>query len=139
MDNNVLYFPYIRIPQSSWFTRVLLYWDEIGSIVPYEYQRQRVKLGHYMQNLVEAGLVKEVVPSEHHSEVPEFRSAFLKLIDENSYIERQRASALEHQNTFRIHIGSGIKGMYDNAGICQANPLRLTCNVMKNTLLLVLR
>lgn len=104
MGENVLYFPYIKVPQSPWFTRVLLYWDEVGSIVPSEYQRQRIRLGHYMQDLVNSGLVKEVVPLEHHSAVPEFRSAFLKLIDENSYIERQRGIALEKHKTFRIHI-----------------------------------
>lgn len=34
MARKVLYFPYISVPESAWFTRVLLYWDEVGSIVP---------------------------------------------------------------------------------------------------------
>lgn len=104
MDDSVLYFPYIRIPRSPWFTRVLLYWNEVGSIVPSEYQRQRTRLGPYMHDLVDAGLVKEVVPSEHDSAVPEFRSAFLKLADENSCILEQRGRASGHHNTSRIHI-----------------------------------
>ncbi len=35
--NNVLYFPYISVPSSVWFTRMLLYWDKVGSIVPRDY------------------------------------------------------------------------------------------------------
>jgi len=112
MEDNVLYFPYIQVPQSPWFTRVLLYWDEVGSIVPSEYQRRRTRLGRYMQELVEAGLVREVIPSQHDSAVPEFRSAFLKLIDENSYIKHQRGRALRQHNTVQIHIekmlGNGL-------------------------------
>jgi hypothetical protein len=29
-----LYFPYMSVPQSAWFTQVLLYWDRVGVIVP---------------------------------------------------------------------------------------------------------
>jgi len=112
MGDNVLYFPYIKVPKSPWFTQVLLYWDEIGSIVPSQYQRQHFRMGRYMQELVEAGLVKEVVPVEYDSTIPGFRSAFLKLIDENSFIERQRGVALKQHHTFRIHvekmIGDGL-------------------------------
>ena len=32
--DTALYFPYISVPQGSWFTRVLLYWDGVASVVP---------------------------------------------------------------------------------------------------------
>jgi len=112
MGDNVLYFPYIEVPKSSWFTRVLLYWDEVGSIVPSEYQQQRARLGSYMQELIETGLVKEVIPAKYHSAVPEFRSAFLELIDRSSYIKKRRDIALQKHETIRIHIekmlGNGL-------------------------------
>ena len=28
-----IYYPYIKVPNSAWFTRTLLYWDEVGAIV----------------------------------------------------------------------------------------------------------
>jgi hypothetical protein len=36
MADAVIYFPYIRVPDNEWFTRVLLYWDQLGTIVPEE-------------------------------------------------------------------------------------------------------
>lgn len=32
--DKVIYYPYINVPQNAWFTTVLLYWDEVGSIIP---------------------------------------------------------------------------------------------------------
>lgn len=37
MSSNALYYPYIQVPESPWFTRVLLYWDRVGAIVPNDY------------------------------------------------------------------------------------------------------
>jgi hypothetical protein len=36
MADKVLYFPSIRPPENEWFTRVLLYWDQVGTIMPTE-------------------------------------------------------------------------------------------------------
>jgi len=35
--DSVLYFPMIRPPENEWFSRVLFYWDRIGTILPREY------------------------------------------------------------------------------------------------------
>jgi len=37
MKNSVIYFPYIRVPESPWLTQMLLYWDQLSSIVPYDF------------------------------------------------------------------------------------------------------
>jgi len=104
MADKVLYFPYIRVPENEWFMRVLLYWDEVGSIVPSEYIYHPDSLGTYMRELVRAELVKQVFPGDHINEIPEFTNAFLGLIDNNQQIVERRHVALEHQETFRIHI-----------------------------------
>jgi hypothetical protein len=31
---SALYFPYVSTPDDAWFTRVLLCWDTVGTIVP---------------------------------------------------------------------------------------------------------
>ena len=36
----ILYYPTISIPTSDWLRRSLLYWDEIGSIVPTDYEEK---------------------------------------------------------------------------------------------------
>jgi len=38
MEANALYFPYIKVPKSAWFTRILLYWDKVGAIIPSDMQ-----------------------------------------------------------------------------------------------------
>lgn len=65
MAENVLYFPYIRVPDNDWFQRVLLYWDSVGSIVPYEYINNPDRLGSHMQSLLIEGLVKQIIPGQY--------------------------------------------------------------------------
>lgn len=81
MSSNALYYPYIRVPQSPWFTRVLLYWDRVGAIVPYEYLEDPDRLGQYMVSLVREELVEQVVPGMHLWRVENFTNAFLEYVD----------------------------------------------------------
>lgn len=104
MADNVLYFPYIRVPKNRWFTQVLLYWDQVGSIVPTEYIYHPESLGSYMRELVQAQLVKQVMPENYIHETPRFEQAFLELIDQDKVIAKHRRVALEREDTFQIHI-----------------------------------
>jgi len=76
-----IYYPYIKVPDSPWFTRTLLYWDSVGAIVPYEYIENPERLGHHMAALVREKLVTQVVPAMHLSKVPGFDAAFLDHVD----------------------------------------------------------
>ena len=60
--SRVLYFPYISVPQTAWFSRVLLYWDEVGSIVPSPLANDLRQVSPYMGELVSAGLVRPIIP-----------------------------------------------------------------------------
>ncbi len=79
--NKALYFPYIRVPCNQWFTQVLLYWDEVATIVPYEYIHNPEKLGDYMVELLQNGLLNQVIPTEHIYSIPNFTEAFIEYID----------------------------------------------------------
>jgi Family of unknown function (DUF6236) len=73
-----LYFPYIRVPQSLWFTKILLYWDSAATIVPsslWDHFHQE-----YMTDLVRADLLKFVQPYEALG-MPgaDFQKEFLKM------------------------------------------------------------
>jgi hypothetical protein len=61
--HQVLYFPYISVPEDAWFTSVLLHWDKVGSIVPAPYVREPQRLSAYMQDLLAAELVLRWFPS----------------------------------------------------------------------------
>ena len=81
MTSNALYYPYIHVPESPWFTRVLLYWDQVGAIVPQEYLEDPDRLGSYMVSLVRESLVTQVVPGNYLWRVKNFTGAFLDFID----------------------------------------------------------
>jgi hypothetical protein len=104
MSESVLYFPYIRVPESGWFTRVLLYWDEVGSIVPSEYVKNPMELGTYMAALIKERQVKPVTPGDYIEQVPNFEVSFLEMLEKNYNIQERRAIALEKHETMLIHI-----------------------------------
>jgi hypothetical protein len=60
MADSALYFPYINVPERPSLTRVLLYWDTLGSIIP-----EGAELDSWTQGLVDAELVTPVRPSEY--------------------------------------------------------------------------
>lgn len=103
MSDRALYFPYINVPQSSWLTRVLLYWDGLGSIVPSEYRHTPERLAPHMRELVMSGLVEQIFPGPHVFQVPNFTEAFISYIDSRipKHQLRQQRGA---QPWVRIHI-----------------------------------
>jgi|SRR5712671_2764541 len=79
--SSVLYYPYIKVPQSLWFTQLLLYWDKVGAIVPYDYIERPEKLGPYMVGLVREKLVEQVIPGMYLWQIKNFEQSFLDFID----------------------------------------------------------
>jgi len=57
-----LYFPFINVPSTAWWTRTLLYWDRVGTIVPQSYWHDPDKLGEYTRKLIHKGLVDQFRP-----------------------------------------------------------------------------
>ena len=104
MTDNVLYFPYIRVPNKPWFTRTLLYWDSVGSIVPAEYIRHPERLGSHMQSLLTEGLVKQILPGRYIYEVPNFVDAFIDAAEEHKRKFAITPDAFAKLPTFRVHI-----------------------------------
>lgn len=105
MKNKVLYFPYINVPNSAWFTRILLYWDEVGAIVPYDFIEVPEKLDEHTRSLVQECLVKQVIPKEYIYSIPSFGDSFSKYINslKNKVIERKRTSFRKGYNS-NVHI-----------------------------------
>ena len=55
-----LYFPYVRLPQTAWFTQVLLYWDRAAAIVPFYSWNE----DPYMAALIREQLLEYVLPDD---------------------------------------------------------------------------
>jgi hypothetical protein len=74
-----LYFPYMRVPESSWFTQILLYWDSAATIVPVSLWREFHE-HEYMTELLRADLLKFVRPLDaHETSRVGFEQEFLKM------------------------------------------------------------
>jgi hypothetical protein len=65
---------------------VLLYWDEVGSIVPSPYEADRSRLTPYMAELVEAELVLPIVPARYDEYLSRALRPFLEFVDSDPEI-----------------------------------------------------
>lgn len=122
MKNKVLYFPYINVPNSAWFTRMLLYWDEVGVIVPHDFIENPEKLGEHTRSLVQECLVKQVIPQDHLNNIPSFKDSFLKYIDslKENIIERRRVSFRKgHSSDIHIEKMDGLEYELRDIGLAQ--------------------
>lgn len=81
MATRALYFPYIKTPEGHWFTRVLLYWDAVGTILPGGLDRDPRFVTRRMQELSDQGLLEFVSPLFDFEEIPRFREEFIRYLD----------------------------------------------------------
>src|SRR5690606_35166279 len=108
--NNLLYYPYINLPPTDWILRTLLYYDNIGSIVPQEYFYEPERnYDEFMLELVRNELVTPINPIQVLENPWEITRPFIELI------ERNQTKLLTLQSSFRqgqrgnIHIGKFSK------------------------------
>jgi len=104
MSNKILYFPYIRLPRSPWLAQMLLYWDQVGSIVPYEYLHEPARLGSYMQELLQQELVTQVVPGPFIHRLPRFEIEFERYLRGPGIELDRRRAHFNRGNAVRIHM-----------------------------------
>lgn len=91
MSGSALYFPYILTPEDAWFTRVLLYWDTVGTIVPGGLEEDPNYISRRMAELREAGLLKLVSPAFDLSTIPRFREEFARFLEADDIVSRRRS------------------------------------------------
>jgi hypothetical protein len=84
--DGVLYFPYISVPKNAWFARVLLYWDQVGSIVPEPHAEDLSRVSDFMRDLVRAELVRPIVPERFDSRIGAAMRPFLDFVDSDPEI-----------------------------------------------------
>ena len=81
MRSNALYFPYIALPQDSWTTKALLYWDKLSSIVSMDYLDHPEQMSAFMRTLLTEGLVQPVIPAQFIYQVERFDTSFIELVE----------------------------------------------------------
>lgn len=121
MSDKILYFPEIRVPQSSWFTRMLLYWDNIGTIVPMEFVERPEELGEHTRSLLQAELVTPIIPGMFLYQIPKFREAFAEYLESLGPKLSRRRRRFQRGATTEIHVEKlgGLDGVMREYGLCR--------------------
>lgn len=113
MNKQALYFPYIRVPEAAWFTRTLLYWDRVGTIVPYALADSRKRLGDYTFELIGAHLVEPIYPDAHVNMIPRFAEGFFELLATDTMGAEERRVGFERGHLTLIHFDKMGKTVAD--------------------------
>ena len=104
MERNVIYYPYIQVPQDEWFTRTLLYWDRVSSIVPREFIHEPSRLGRYMCELLEEGLVHQLLPENYTYSIPKYTEAFMEYVDNPQFPVPKGKIRARFLRTIKVHM-----------------------------------
>jgi len=114
--DNLLYYPYINVPRTDWTLRTLLYYNQVGSIVPQSYFNEPEKYDRFMRELVINELVITINPMEVLDRPWEISRPFIDYINSDEFMMRQRRDHFQrgrigmiHENKFefngpRIHV-----------------------------------
>jgi hypothetical protein len=122
MTSRVLYFPLISVPENAWFTRVLLFWDVVGAIVPGEVVRRRRGLSRYMSSLVREELVWPIDPVDYAWEIFEAGTDLLTVLDRAGELDRRRSSMGNAIDVPLIHgekMGRELAQRFVDAGVAE--------------------
>lgn len=100
--DNLLYYPSINLPDTDWTIRALLYYDNIGSIVPEQYFHEPDLYEPFMREAIQNELITPINPMfvmEHPFEVSE---RFCNYLSNNpKIIERRRLFGTPERGHFQ--------------------------------------
>ena len=85
--SSLLYYPYITLPENNWTIRALLYYDNIGAIVPAQYFYEPEQYTPFMRKAIENELITPINPMNVLDRPWEVSKRFIKYID---YFKKER-------------------------------------------------
>lgn len=104
MNNNLLYFPYIDIPNNGWTIKSILYWDRIGIIVPPNYAKRPKQHQKFTIDLLQTELVEQVFPYNYTYRIRRFDEEFIRLVTQSQFNLEKRQRNFKRGIWSRIHI-----------------------------------
>ena len=121
----ILYYPTISIPTSDWLRRSLLYWDEIGSIVPMDYEeRTLIPYSSDIQFLKAEGEFRAVRPERLASsweKSEQLAKELINIIESQKFqnILPRREMRLLHSRIHRDKISGNVVDYLENWGLAE--------------------
>jgi len=103
MNNNLLYFPNIDIPNNNWTIKSLLYWDKVGIIVPPSFMENPSQYKDSTIELLRTDLIEQVFPYEYIQGKKNFDRNFIKLLSNSSFELEKKQKRFNKGKVSRIH------------------------------------
>ncbi len=108
---SILYYPYINLPPTDWTLRTLLYYESVGSIVPYQYFYEPEKnYEPFMLELVRNELVVPVNPMDVLRNPRKVTQPFLDFVNSKPYTNRLKL--IKRKSFVRIHFQKFEEGVF---------------------------
>lgn len=104
MNDNLLYFPYIDIPRNNWTIKSLLYWDNVGIIVPPDYKENPNQYRTETRDLLQTDLIQQIFPYDYIYKVKKFDKGFVKLLEQPKFNLKKRQENYKKGKVSRIHV-----------------------------------
>jgi hypothetical protein len=109
--DGVIYYPYIRLPESAWFSRAVLYWDSVATIVPDQWIADPDQLEPYTRELVQLGIVAQLLPS--YADLARLGTRFAEYVDHLELHElHERRNDFDAGTTELIHSDKGVEEVF---------------------------
>jgi hypothetical protein len=130
MKRNLLYYPTINIPKNAWLKSALLYWDEVSSIVPSDYNGNLLlDLDRDLEYLIDIEVFRPIKPEtlifaqDNWEEFEKFQNEFKEVVIGKLFqtrLERQRrsvasrihSSKIQDLRTARVHSNKTSNGLF---------------------------
>jgi len=125
LKRTILYYPTISIPTGDWLRRSLLYWDEIGSIVPMDYEeRALIPYSPDIQYLKAEGEFRPFRPeilAVDWRKFQELTDEFISIIESREYqnIIARREMRLLHSRIHRDKVSDGLVDYLEHWGLAE--------------------
>lgn len=102
MTRTLLYYPTIAIKNQGWLRQSVLYWDRVGSIVPFEL-RNAIREQAELKILHESGIYQQFDPSSYVNQNEDLANEFIAFL--KSKKERSVLSGSAEFNRFDVFYG----------------------------------
>ncbi len=101
--NNLLYYPYINLPNTNWTIRALLYYDNISSIVPTQYFHEPEQYEPFIREVIQNELINPINPMDVLEHPGEVSRMFSEYLNQNLNIIQKRRFSPQKFGTTHIH------------------------------------
>jgi hypothetical protein len=103
MPDRILYYPAINLPKNEWTIKSILYWDEVGVIVPEEFIRAPESFEPTMRMLIREGAVRQHLPGHFDYLQGSASNAIFQVVSQPDFIGKKNRANPTKPDFWTIH------------------------------------